>query len=49
MKNFKVTVLTDKTNDRSKMVVNILANSASEARQKALAMYGVKGRVVAVV
>ena len=49
MKNYKVTVLKDRNDPRSKMVVNITAHSASEARQIALSMYGVNGKVIAVV
>jgi hypothetical protein len=47
MTNYKVTLLTDKKNERSS-VINIPASNASEARQKALSMYP-KGKVIAVV
>ncbi len=49
MKNFRVMVLRDRNNPSSKMIVNIQATSRSEARQKALMMYGPQGRVVSVV
>lgn len=48
MTNYKVTVLRDRNNPSSKMVVNILANSPSEAREQALSMYGVNGTVISV-
>lgn len=48
MTNYKVTVLRDRTDPRTKTIVNILANSEREARQKALASYGIKGSVIAV-
>lgn len=49
IKNYRVTVLTRRNDPRTKLVVNILASSRVEARQLALSMYGVEGRVVAVV
>ncbi|WP_234775584.1 hypothetical protein [Paraburkholderia tropica] len=49
MTNYKVTVLRDRNNPGSKMVVNILANSPHEAREQALSMYGANGKVIAVV
>jgi hypothetical protein len=49
MKSFRVTVLRDRSNPASQLVFNVRATSMHEARQRALAMYGIKGRVVAVV
>lgn len=49
MKNYRVTVLTDRNDPRSKMIVNLGASSVSEARQLALSMYGIKGKVISVV
>lgn len=49
MTNYKVTVLRDRNDPGTKMTVNILANSEHEARQKALASYGAKGSVIAVI
>ena len=48
MINFKVTLLKKKGDYSSKMLVNILANSVSEARQKSKSMYPM-GSVTAVV
>ena len=39
MTNFRVTLLKTRGDYQSKMVVNILAHSTSEARQKAKFMY----------
>lgn len=48
MTNFRVTLLKTHVDYQSKMIVNILAHSASEARQKAKSMYPY-GSIIAVV
>lgn len=48
MANFRVTLLKTRGDYQSKMVVNILAHSTSEARQKAKFMYPY-GSIIAVV
>ena len=48
MDNFRVTLLKTRGDYQSKMVVNILAHSTSEARQKAKFMYPY-GSIIAVV
>ena len=48
MSNFRITLLRNRGDSKSMMVVNILAHSVSEARQKAKAMYPM-GSVIAVV
>lgn len=48
MTNYRITLLKTKGDYQSKLLVNILAHSVSEARQKVKAMYPM-GSVIAVV
>lgn len=48
MKNFRVQLLKNKNDAGSRMIINILANSASEAKQKTLSMYGVNCKIISI-